>query len=110
MVLEPKRQRDHNVTFNGDGYDLFVMAEGALVVLVLERFLTMILGSEASEKDTMQNLLEKVLSNSRRLSWFRHCFNDGWQTATVGWPTVETAAKCRPTDGKAPNQLSDGSI
>jgi hypothetical protein len=67
MALELKRLRDHNVTFPADSYELFFMAEGTLVVLTLERFLRMILGVDADERDTMQNLLEKVLSPKRNL-------------------------------------------
>jgi hypothetical protein len=67
MVLELKRLRNHNVTFQSDSYEMFFMAEGTLVVLVLERFLRMILGKDADERDTMQNLLEKALSPKRSL-------------------------------------------
>jgi len=67
MALELKRIRDHNVSFQGDSYELFFMAEGALTLLALERFLRMILGQDADEKDTLQNLLEKATSKSRDL-------------------------------------------
>jgi hypothetical protein len=62
MALELKRLRDHNVSFNADSYELFFFAEGTLVLLALERFLRMILGAHASEKDTLQNLLESATS------------------------------------------------
>jgi hypothetical protein len=46
-----------------------LMAEGALVLLAFERFMRMILGSEATKYDTLPNLLEKA--TSRRLDLIR---------------------------------------
>lgn len=67
LALELKRIRDHNMSFTGDSYELFFMAEGALTLLALERFLRMILGQDANERDTLQPLLEKATSKSRDL-------------------------------------------
>jgi hypothetical protein len=67
IALELKRIRSHNMTFKADSYDMFFMAEGTLVVLALERFMRIILGADADERDTMQNLLEKALSPKRNL-------------------------------------------
>src|SRR4051812_30550225 len=62
IVWELKRLRDHNMSFKHDSLDLFFFAEGTLVLLALERFVRIILGSEATEKDTLPNLLEKATS------------------------------------------------
>lgn len=62
LALELSRLRAHNISFDADSLELFFFAEGALVLLALERFMRMILGSEASEKDTLPNLLEKATS------------------------------------------------
>jgi hypothetical protein len=44
-----------------------LFAEGALVLLAMERLLRILLGAEATERDTLPNLLEKAFSSSRRL-------------------------------------------
>lgn len=41
---------------------MLLFAEAALVLIVLERFLRVILASEATEDDTLPNLLEKATS------------------------------------------------
>jgi len=40
-----------------------------LVLLSFERFLRIILGAEATDRDTLPNLLEKATSQSRNLLW-----------------------------------------
>jgi hypothetical protein len=62
LVWELNRLRSHNVSFDADSLELFFLAEGALVLLALERFMRMILGVEASDSDTLPNLLEKATS------------------------------------------------
>ncbi len=67
IALEIKRVRAHNLSFTADSLDLFFFAEGMLVLLAFERFLRMILGADAGEKDTLPNLLEKATSKERNL-------------------------------------------
>lgn len=62
IVWELKRLRDHNTSFKQDSLELFFFAEGTMVLLALERFMRIILGTEAKEKDTLPNLLEKATS------------------------------------------------
>lgn len=62
LVRELHWLRNHNLRFKpGDPQDdLLLFAEGAIVLLTLERFLRVILGAEATDKDTLPNLLEKA--------------------------------------------------
>jgi hypothetical protein len=67
LVRELQWLRTHNLQFkDGDPQqDILLFAEGAMVLLVLERFLRVILGADATERDTLISLLEK--STSERL-------------------------------------------
>jgi hypothetical protein len=62
LVREHQLLRQHNLKFKeGDPQgEVLLFAEGALVLIVLERFLRMILGPEAGEKDTLPTLLQKA--------------------------------------------------
>ncbi len=65
IVKEIVLVRNHNLTFKeGDPQGhLLHFAEGLLVLLGFERFLRAILGSDATERDTLPNLLEKATSS-----------------------------------------------
>lgn len=65
MVKELLRLRSHNLAFVEYDPSMFLMAEGALLLLAFERFMRMILGGAATKDDTLPNLLEKA--TSRRL-------------------------------------------
>ncbi len=69
IVRELVLVRDHNLKFKaGDPQDkLLHFAEGLLVLLALERFLRAVLGSDANERHTLQNLLEMATSAKRNL-------------------------------------------
>jgi hypothetical protein len=64
LVRELQLVRDHNLQFKeGDSQEHFLLfAEAALVCLALERFVRAVLGPEASETDTIYNLLQKAVS------------------------------------------------
>jgi hypothetical protein len=64
LVRELTLVRSHNLKFKqGDSQESFLgFAECALVLVTLERFLRMILETEAKEKDTLPNLLQKATS------------------------------------------------
>jgi len=59
--------REHNLQFReGDSQDkLLMFAEGALVLVCMERFLRVMLGSDAANTDTLHNLLQKAFSEKR---------------------------------------------
>jgi hypothetical protein len=59
--------RTHNLQFKeGDPQDQLLMAaEGAMILVCLERFLRAVLGIEATNGDTLHSLLEKVFSEKR---------------------------------------------
>jgi hypothetical protein len=64
--------RAHNLEFKeGDPTDkLLLFAEAALVCLALERFVRAVLGEDATEGDTIYNLLQKAVSkNLFRVPW-----------------------------------------
>ena len=69
LARELKILREHNKSFKeGDSQDrLLLFAEGAIVLLTLERFLRILPGVEATERDTLPNLLEKATSESRNV-------------------------------------------
>lgn len=64
LVREWDVVRKHNLRFReGDSqHDLLMFAEGALLLVALERFLRCVLGSNATDQDTLPNLLEKAMS------------------------------------------------
>ena len=62
LALELHRLRSHNTSFDTDSLELFFFAEGAVVLLALERFMRMILGAEATDSDTLPTLIEKATS------------------------------------------------
>lgn len=59
--------RNHNLQFKeGDPQDKILMfAEGAMILVCMERFLRAMLGSDATSADTLRNLLEKAFSEKR---------------------------------------------
>jgi hypothetical protein len=69
LVRELLWLRDHNQTFGpADPQDtLLQLSEAAMTLVALERFLRMVLGSKATDKETLPNLLEKATSKSSRL-------------------------------------------
>ena len=72
LVRELHVLRRHNLGFKeGDPHDeLLLFAEGAVVLLTLERFMRAILGTDATDADTLFNLLQKAVSkNLIRLPW-----------------------------------------
>lgn len=64
LVRELVLVRKHNLSFKvGDPQDsLLMFAEAALVLTAMERFLRIILRAEATDGDTLPNLLEKATS------------------------------------------------
>jgi len=64
LVRELQLVRAHNLQFkDGDAQDqILLFAEAALVCLALERFARAVLGSDATDRDTLPNLLEKAVS------------------------------------------------
>ena len=64
LVRELLLVRKHNLTFKpGDPQDAVLMfAEAALVLTAMERFLRIVLRAEATDSDTLPNLLEKATS------------------------------------------------
>jgi hypothetical protein len=64
LVRELLLLRQHNFRCAEERtYDqLLHFAEGALVLIALERFVRIVLGSDASESDTIYNLLEEAVS------------------------------------------------
>ncbi len=68
--------RRHNKQFKpGDPQQTLLMfAEGALVLVCLERFVRIVLGTEAGENDTLHTLLEKA--TGKRLALLTLPFDD----------------------------------
>ncbi len=64
LAREHKQLRTHNRGFKeGDQQNTMLMfAEGALILIMLERFLRILPDVEATERDTLFNLLEKAIS------------------------------------------------
>ncbi|MCR9160872.1 MAG: hypothetical protein ACE37F_03440 [Nannocystaceae bacterium] len=64
IIREMLLLRSHNRQFQaGDSQETMLMfAEACVVLLALERFLRVILQDEATERDTLPNLLEKATS------------------------------------------------
>jgi hypothetical protein len=64
IVRELMKIRDHNRRFKeGDPQDdLFLFAEASLGLLALERFLRILPGVKATERDTLRNLMERATS------------------------------------------------
>jgi hypothetical protein len=71
LVREVLLVRKHNLAFKpGDRQDTILMfAEAALVLTAMERFLRIILSGEATDQDTLANLLQKA--TSKRLDLIR---------------------------------------
>lgn len=72
LVRELVLLREHNLQFReGDPQDkLLMFAEAALVLIVLERFVRVVLGDDATDRDTLPGLLRKVVSKGLlRLPW-----------------------------------------
>lgn len=64
LVKELVDVRKHNLAYKeGDPDNRLVFAEAALVLTTFERFLRAVLGEEATERDTLPNLLEKATSS-----------------------------------------------
>jgi hypothetical protein len=59
--------RNHNLQFKeGEPQDqLLMFAEGAMILVCMERFFRAMLGSDATNADTLHNLLEKAFSEKR---------------------------------------------
>jgi len=59
--------RNHNIQFKeGDPQDAILMfAEGAMILVCMERFLRAHLGPDATSADTLRNLLERAFSERR---------------------------------------------
>lgn len=66
LLTELAAIRRHNQS-TPPGPGSFYFAEGALVLLALERFLRLVLGPDATDTDTIFNLLQKAFSKDRRL-------------------------------------------
>ena len=64
LVREHRLLRQHNLRFKpGDPQeDILLFAEGAVILMTLERFARAILGADATEEDTLYNLLQKAVS------------------------------------------------
>jgi hypothetical protein len=69
IAKEMAAVRHHNLSFRQYDPSMLLMAGGALVLLAFERYLRMILGTKASAKDTLPNLLEKA--TAKRLDLVR---------------------------------------
>lgn len=69
LVRELKQLRDHNLQFKpGDQQDkLLLFSEGLVCLLAMERFLRIVLRGEATDRDTLTNLLQKATSKGRNL-------------------------------------------
>ncbi len=69
LVRELKLVREYNLGFQegDDQTNLLFFAEASLCLVVLERFLRMVPGVEATDSDTLPNLLNKATSFSRKL-------------------------------------------
>ncbi len=65
LVKEVMLVRAHNVrcVAENDRGHLLYFAEGALVLLALERFVRVVLGPRATDRDTLPNLLEKAVKD-----------------------------------------------
>ena len=63
LVREHKRLRDHNLRFNEGGSEehMLLFAEGALIVLLFERFIRAVLG-DATDRETFRPLLGRAVS------------------------------------------------
>src|SRR5450631_849346 len=72
LIRELTLLRDHNLKFkDGDPQDrVLLFAEGALVLLVLERFVRAVLGPDAVDSDSIYNLLQKAVKKGLlRVPW-----------------------------------------
>jgi hypothetical protein len=69
LVREHNFLRNHNKSFKeGDSQStLLLFAEGALILIIMERFLRMLPGVQATEGDTLHNLLQKATSQKRKV-------------------------------------------
>ena len=69
LVREHRLLRAHNKGFSPETPQdkLLLFAEGAVVLMILERFLRILPGVEARDEDTLYNLLEKAVSKKRRV-------------------------------------------
>jgi hypothetical protein len=67
LCYELKAVREHNLKFKEWRRGYLMFSEAMLVLLTMERFLRIILGSDAGPDDTLPNLLEKATSKRRAL-------------------------------------------
>lgn len=81
LVRELAVVRNHNLGFKpgDDQSTLLMFAEAALVLTAMERFLRVILAGNATDADTLPNLLEKATST--RIDLIR--FPPAWDRNTV---------------------------
>lgn len=65
LVKEVMLVREHNIrcVAEDDHDHLLLFAEGALVLLALERFARIVLGPRATDRDTLPKLLEKAVKD-----------------------------------------------
>jgi hypothetical protein len=65
LVRELAVVRNHNLKFKeGEPQDtMLLFAEAALVLVTLERFVRAVLGSHATDRDTLPNLLQKAVKH-----------------------------------------------
>jgi hypothetical protein len=73
MVRELMVLRSHNLKFGpNDPQDTFLLfAEAAVVIVIIERFVRALLGPEATDKDTLWPLLEKLVNRKVLVLPFR---------------------------------------
>jgi hypothetical protein len=72
LVRELALLRAHNLKFKegDDPSTLLLFAEGAIVIVIIEHFVRMVLGDRATDRDTLNNLLEKAVADRLlRLPW-----------------------------------------
>lgn len=72
LVREYMVLREHNLQFK-EGDDLrrlLLFSEAAVVIVIIEHFVRMVLGTRATDQDTLHNLLQKAVSDGLlRLPW-----------------------------------------
>jgi HSP90 family molecular chaperone len=69
LIREHTLIRDHNKEIKeGESQDkLLLFSEASLILVILERFLRILPGCQATDTDTLPNLLEKATSKSRKV-------------------------------------------
>lgn len=68
LIRELMHVHRRNVSFTEWNPDYLFFSEGVLVIVAIERFLRIILGGNAGERDTMRVLLKKAVSEKRLVS------------------------------------------